>query len=212
MFLDMLARARPLRDDRSVDVERAQRFARKVRARREEIGEHFPMLVQSHARAGADAVLDDVVAVRIRTPALGEVDDADRRVAVGRDEYHAAHRLRTRRRIARQQTALRMSEAQVDENRRAFGQHTAIGEHQRRNLTERVDLQELGECVVGLPRCGFDHAVGHADQLQRNLRCRGARSFFAIQRVHRSSRSDAPSARRRRGSDHLMRPARSSTS
>src|SRR5437762_2824123 len=108
MFLEMLARAGPFRDDGGVDVERAELFAAKVRAGREDIGEHLPMLVQPRARASADAVLGGVVVVGIGAPTLGEIDHADRGVTVGRDEHHAAHSLRARRRIARQQAAIGM--------------------------------------------------------------------------------------------------------
>ena len=53
----VLARSRPLRYYGSEKIDRAQFRATEIRTRREEIGEHFPMLVQPRARAGADAIL-----------------------------------------------------------------------------------------------------------------------------------------------------------
>jgi hypothetical protein len=109
------------------------------------------MFVQPRAGTGADTVLDRVVTIRIGAPTLGEVDDADRRVTIRGDEHHPAHRLRPRRRIARQQPAVRVREAEVDEDRGALGEHAAVGQHQRRDLAERIDLHEFRKRVVGLP-------------------------------------------------------------
>ena len=143
--------------------------------------------MQPRSRTGADAFLDGIVAVGVEAPALGKIDDADRCVAIGGDEDHPAHRLRPRRKLARQQAAVRIDAAEMNQDRRAFGKHAAVGQHQRRNLAERIDSQQFLERVVRLPRCRFDDAIRRARNLQPDLRCRRTRSFLAIEGKHRFS-------------------------
>src|SRR5207248_9624647 len=103
----------PFGDDRRVNVERAELLAAEIWPCRKEIGEHLPVPVQTRAGTGTDAFLDRIVAVGVEAPALGKIDDADRRVAIGGDEDHSAHRLRPRGMVARQQAAVRVDAAEM---------------------------------------------------------------------------------------------------
>ena len=55
-FLQVLARAGPLRHDGGEEIERAQLRAAEIRARREEVGEHLPVQMQPRARTRAGCV------------------------------------------------------------------------------------------------------------------------------------------------------------
>src|SRR5436305_15258574 len=55
-LFQVLARSRPLRYYGSEKIDRAQFRATEIRTRREQLGEHFPMLVQPRARAGRGAI------------------------------------------------------------------------------------------------------------------------------------------------------------
>src|SRR4029453_17764980 len=82
-LFQMLARPRPLRYDGGEEIERAQFRAPEIRARRKEVGEHLPMLVQPCAGAGADAILYGVVGIGVGAPALRKIDDVNPGEQVG---------------------------------------------------------------------------------------------------------------------------------
>src|SRR6476659_4121382 len=98
--------------------------------------------MQPRSRACTDALLRRLVG--IFAPALGIIDDADCRITICRDEHEPANRLRSGRVVAREEPAVRMGEPEMNEDRRALRKHAAIGEHERRYLTERIHFEELG--------------------------------------------------------------------
>jgi hypothetical protein len=51
-----------------------------------------------------------------------------------------------------------MRGAEMDEDRGAFGQRAAVIEHERGNLSQRIDFEKIGIRVVLRPRRGFDDA------------------------------------------------------
>src|SRR5438045_3091434 len=103
---------------RGEDIERPEPLAREPWGGRELVGEDLPQLVQASAAARLHRLPDGVVGVRI--PALGIVEDADAGVAVRADVDEAADLLRAPLRIARQQGAFGMDQAEVDQDRGAF--------------------------------------------------------------------------------------------
>ena len=86
---------------------------RKAMAVREDVGKHFPVAVQACPCPGANALLQRLVYLSVLAPALGKIDDADRRIAIGGNEHQAAQHLRAHLRIGGQQVAVRVDEAQV---------------------------------------------------------------------------------------------------
>src|SRR5579864_7254399 len=185
--LEMLAGSRPFGDDRGEQVERAQVVAVEVRPRGEDVGEHFPMTMQPRTRPGADALLQLLVAVRVLAPAFGIVDDADRRIAVGGDEDEPTNDLRAPGHLFRQQFAVGMRGAEMDEDRGAFGQRAAVILHERRNLPQRIDFEKIGIRVVLRPRRGFHDAKRLVRDDERRFDRGRSRSGLAIKRVHRTS-------------------------
>ena len=79
----------------------------------------------------------------------GEVDDADRGVAIGRDVHEPADGLRARRRVRGKQSAGGMREAEMDQDGGAFGEHRTIGKLERGDLAQRVDAAEFVESWTG---------------------------------------------------------------
>ena len=156
--------------------------AAEERLARELVGEDLPAAVQPPARAGADARVHGIVAVG--APALGEVDDADRGVAVGGDEHEPAQGLRACHRRLRQQARVGVRQPQVDEDRRALGEHAAVFQLQGGNLAQRVGLQQFGLRRVGFPRRGVQHAVRGAAALQRQFHRRRTRAGRSEQGQH----------------------------
>ena len=176
----MLARARPFRHDRREKIERTEPFAAQVGVARETCRRTRPTGDEAagacRRRCACVSSSSGVAAVT-----LGIIDDADRRVAIGRDVDEAADRLR--RACHRQQTAFRMREAQMDEDRRAFRHHRAVGQHERRDLRERIHARQLVEARARLPRRGIDHAERNAGEDERRLDGGGARALAAVERV-----------------------------
>ena len=177
-LLQVHSRSRPFRHDGGVKVERADPASAEIRMRRKEVGEHFPVLMQPRARAGTDALLHRFIG--ILAPALGIIDDTDRRIAVCRDEREPANCLRSGRIVTGQQSAVRVREAEMDEDGRAFRKHAAVRQHERRYLPERIHLEELGVRLVLLPRSRLDEAAGRTDDRERGFdRCR-PRAILAV--------------------------------
>jgi hypothetical protein len=184
----VLARARPARHHGHHQVGGTDPVAEQVGrwlVADEAVGERAPHLVQAAARARAQALVG--VLVRLAEPALGVVDDADGRVAVGGHVDQRAQGHRALHRVGRQQARARVREAEVDQAGRAFAEHRALGRDQRRDLVQRVDALQRGEglgLVAALvPGGGVDDAVRRLGELERGLDHGRARIAAAVERV-----------------------------
>src|SRR5258705_6675074 len=100
-------------------------------------------MVQALCSPGFDALVRGLV--RVRAPAFRVVDDADRSVAIRYDVHEAANGLRARRDVRGKQSAGGMREAEMDEDRGAFGQHRTVRKLECRDLTQRIDAAEFVE-------------------------------------------------------------------
>lgn len=111
----MGSRARPARHHGGQHVECAGRGAAEVStAGRKLVGKDLPQAVQPGARAQAKLFV--VGGLAVLAPALGVVDDADRRVAVGGDVDKAAQGLAPCRGVRRQQTRSRVLQSEMDQD------------------------------------------------------------------------------------------------
>ena len=104
-LLQMRPRSRPFRHDGGEQIERADR-----RRRRDTGGPERDRRTSPSNGAGAPACprgcASCIASSASAAPALGIIDDADRGVAVRRDEHQPADRLRTRRVVAGQEAAV----------------------------------------------------------------------------------------------------------
>ena len=138
------------------------------------VGERIPQRVETRLGAASNALTRRLV--RVDAEALRIVDDADRRVAVGGDVHQPAYRLRAGGGVLRQQSAGGKPIGEMDQDRRAFGEHAAFGRHQRRNLRQRIDAAQLLDSGIGLPRRRLDAAKRRTRELESPLRRRRRRT------------------------------------
>ena len=89
-----------------------------------------------------------------------------------------------RRRLGRQPAGFRMRIGEMDVDRRAFRQCAAIGQYERRNLPERIQLQQPVVRALFFPPRRLHDLERRADDRQRGFHRRRARSVDAIERVH----------------------------
>ena len=103
----------------------------------------------------------------MRTVDWQSLDDADRRVAIADDVDQTANGLIALVRLGRQQTRLGKCQAQMNQNRRALGEHAAIGQLQGRDLLQGIELRQ----ILGGFGTGFDINEAKSDltQLQRRF-------------------------------------------
>jgi hypothetical protein len=73
----------------------------------------------------------------------------------------------------------------MNEDRGTLGQHGAIVEHERGDLHQRVDANELIASGARLPRRSIDDPVGRLRDLERGLDRRRPRALRAVERQHR---------------------------
>ena len=111
-----------------------------------------------------------------------------RRIAVRRNEHEAADRLRAGGGLLRKQAGLRVRAAEMDHDRRAFGEHAAVLSRRAWDLPQRVELEELDERLVACPRSACS-TIRCGAPMTSSAACVDAepRAFLAVERVHRSS-------------------------
>ncbi|MNH31031.1 hypothetical protein D3C79_913590 [compost metagenome] len=121
----MFPAARPSRDHRRQHIQGPWLLTAQVQLTRKLIGKHLPTPVQAPAGALHEVLPGQLI--RLGQPAFGVIDDADGRIAIADDVRHAANGLVPLGRILRQQSRCGKGEPEVDQDRRALGQDSAIG-------------------------------------------------------------------------------------
>ncbi|KPG92965.1 hypothetical protein AEQ67_25205 [Pseudomonas sp. RIT-PI-q] len=139
----VLPAALPPRHDRRQHIQRPRRLIAQIQITRELIGKHLPAPVQSLAGTGHEVFPGRLI--RLGQPTLGVIDDADGRIAIADDVHHPPDHLIALGEVFWQQIRLGKRQPQMNQDRRTFGENTAVGLLQRWNLLERIELfQGLG--------------------------------------------------------------------
>ncbi len=163
----VLPRATPSRHHRSQNLHCAGGIATPTPGTTKQVGKCLPVFMQTRPGTCFEQPLKTIVGTR--QPAPRVINDPDGGVAVGGDINQRTKRLSTRGGLIRQQPGLGVLQAQMNQDCSTFSEDSAIGQHQRGDLHQRVNPPQRLLSRPLLPTAGSAQRKRHRAALKRDL-------------------------------------------